>query len=191
MHSSDTLVTHSGISPAARYRATTVASLVAMVPTRETSPDVWGIPLTAKHSFTEQGTPVNGGSSPAGLPRTRHAATARSASTASRLASSYRVAHTAFRNAFARSFCVSQRSSAALVSDRWCCRERQQCHRRTCWINASTTCADDTVPSRMRAASCVAELATMQQARSGPRSVTQSAAVRARQSCPQYRPGVP
>lgn len=163
MHSSLTLVTHSGMRPAARYRATTVASCVAMVPTRDTSPDVCGMPFTAKHSLTEQGTPVNGGSSPSGRPLACHAATASSAAAASSLASSYRVAHTAFRNSLTRWFCTrqlgSREHSTGPAPRRVNAASGVLACKRTCWMKASTTSADVTLRSRMSAASCVADLA--------------------------------
>ena len=57
MHSSETLVTPSGMAPAARIRATVMASSPAMKSLRATSPEDCGMPLSAKHSLMVQGTP--------------------------------------------------------------------------------------------------------------------------------------
>jgi hypothetical protein len=57
MQSSDTFVTPSGIAPAFRKRVTVVASWVAMTSFRATSPELWGIPVSAKASLIVHGTP--------------------------------------------------------------------------------------------------------------------------------------
>ena len=60
MHSSEVLVTPSGIAPAARSRLTAEASRGARYARRAASPEVWGIPVRAKHSLMVQGTPWRG-----------------------------------------------------------------------------------------------------------------------------------
>jgi hypothetical protein len=61
---SGTFVTPSGIAPAARNRATTVASEPARRSLRARQPNVSGMPSTAIISFTVNGTPSSGRSGP-------------------------------------------------------------------------------------------------------------------------------
>lgn len=97
--SSEVLVTPSGIRPAPCMRSTTVALASARCSRRVCRPAELGIPATANDSLTVHGTPRSGGSdSPAALSATR-----RSASSASSLASSKRVAITALILGFERS----------------------------------------------------------------------------------------
>mmetsp|Transcript_34315 Transcript_34315/g.81477 ORF Transcript_34315/g.81477 Transcript_34315/m.81477 type:complete len:215 (+) Transcript_34315:313-957(+) len=62
MQSSEQLDTQMQMAPASLRRATAAASDAARTPIRDTSPDVLGMPWTAKASLAEKGTPSSGGS---------------------------------------------------------------------------------------------------------------------------------
>jgi hypothetical protein len=109
MHSSDTLVTHSTIAPAARSAATAAASRSAGGSRRRAArPAVLGMPATAKASLTLTGTPSSGGSSPAPPPplvAARQAIRRASAAAASSRAAQKRSATAALRAGLIAAIC--------------------------------------------------------------------------------------